>query len=360
VFHLIWPDKELPPEHRDALDVACTQVTYLGHSATPVQVWIEDQPVDANLLPSEERATHRLRVFGPGRVENLKNRFDAGLRPQPMLWAGYSPKATEQESDICEGPFDPSMLVFRVRSGRKLSLESCGALADVIRRTLMSRQGREIPEWLSGHAGDGSPSKRNRPTYLPLGFVGHEYADGHLLGLALAVPNGFSSHDFDDLFELLARHGEPPEVVAGGIGFLRLRMRSGELEIELDERPFSQRPRMLQPETWTKPADCWSTVTPVVLPRFPRRELTPEAIVERACVDAGYPKPIVVRAQYAPFLTGVPHVKSFPTKVEKPGIPPRMRMHVKITFPVRVRGPVLIGAGRFVGYGVCHPMAKDE
>lgn len=360
IFHLIWPEAELPPEHREALETTCSQVTYLGHSATPVQMWVETQQVEANLLPTEGRATHRLRTFGPGRVDYLKSRFDAGLRPQPALWAGYATKGSQEEREVCEGPFDPALLVFRAGPGRKLSLEACGAIAEMVRQTLMRRQGQDIPEWLSGHAADGARSKILRPAYLPLGFVGHEHADGHLLGMAIAVPADFSSDCFNLLVSLLTKHGEPEDVVANGSGFLRLRLRAGELPLELDERPFGQRPMTLQPQKWTGSADCWATATPLLLPRFPRRELTPEDIVARACIDAGYPEPVSVRAQYAPFLRGVPHAKSFPTPPSKPGIPPRLRMHAQITFANRVRGPVLVGSGRFAGYGVCHSMIQEQ
>ncbi|MFO0825916.1 MAG: hypothetical protein U0792_22825 [Gemmataceae bacterium] len=39
----------------------------------------------------------------------------------------------------------------------------------------------------------------------------------------------------------------------------------------------------------------WTTVTPVMLPQFPRRDLTPENVIAKACVDAGYPEPLSVR-----------------------------------------------------------------
>src|SRR5438067_9637598 len=36
-FHLIWENAELPPERRPALEQLCRNVTYLGHSSTPVR-----------------------------------------------------------------------------------------------------------------------------------------------------------------------------------------------------------------------------------------------------------------------------------------------------------------------------------
>ena len=68
-----------------------------GHSASPIRMWIEDNPPDPNLLPSEELATCRLRTFGVGRTEYLKNRYDASLRPLPSLWQGYGEERQESE-----------------------------------------------------------------------------------------------------------------------------------------------------------------------------------------------------------------------------------------------------------------------
>ena len=42
-FFLIW-EGDVPVNLRPALEKVCGLVTYLGHSASPVRVWIEDQP----------------------------------------------------------------------------------------------------------------------------------------------------------------------------------------------------------------------------------------------------------------------------------------------------------------------------
>lgn len=364
-FHLVWPNAELG-EHRAALESVCEQVTYLGHSASPVRMWIDDAPdITANLFPVKENAKCRLRGFGPGRTDYLKRQFDEfvksgfnpGLRPRPSLWVGYGPNPVQVEKIVEVEPYEPALLVFRVAEGRRLALESCGLVADAIRRTLMSRHGGTPPEWLSGHQPDNAPSQMARPLYLPLGFVGGEHADGHLLGVAIAIPtNDFSSADFQKLDSLLRNHGEPEDIAATGVGYLRLRWAGrNETCLELDDRPFNERALALRPQTWTAPSDCWTTVTPIVLPRFPRRRLTPVDVISDACVSAGYPRPEMVRLGYAPLLRGVPHARSFPSLARKPGMPPRLRMHAEIRFPRSVRGPVVIGAARNYGFGFCRP-----
>ena len=363
-FFLRW-EADIPADVRLSLEAICGQVTYLGHSASPIRMWIEDNPPDPNLLPSEELATCRLRTFGVGRTEYLKNRHDAGLRPLPSLWQGYGEKHQKLEELVCDGPFDPGLFVLRQVGGRKFGLESCGMVANTIRETLMERFtkrfGKDAPEWLTGHAGN-APSQRIRPAYLPLGFVDHERADGHLLGVAIVVPRDFENADV--LLELLTSHQEPGHE---GIPYLPLAVKDlressktvGSLELELDERRERQRQFALQSSKWTGPAFCWTTITPILLPKFPRRGLTPEEIVSESCVQAGYPKPTAVRVGFAPFLRGVPHSRSFnATPREKH--PFRLWTHAQLEFAEKVQGPVLIGTGRYFGYGACHPVLLEE
>jgi CRISPR-associated protein Csb2 len=364
-FHLIWQDAELPAEVRPALEQLCRNVTYLGHSSTPVRVWIDANPGTPTLFPNAPRPTLRLRVSGKGRTAYLQGRFKAGLRPQPSMWEGYGPQAEDRDAEVKDGPFDPGLFVLRQVGGRKFALESCGIVAEAIRQELIRRHDRDprkAPEWLSGHAADGSPSKQSRPAFLPLGFVDHEHADGHLLGVAVAVPRDFGHTE--RLFELLTMHSHADQE---GIPYLSVTVTNlhlqdddgkdreiGTLELELDERPEGRRQFALKSFTWTNPARVWKTATPVMLPQFPRRGLSAEEVVAKACVDAGYPEPVAVRVGFAPLLRGVPHARAFHVKPRE-GRPPRPLTHAEIEFPVRIRGPVLIGAGRYAGYGLCRP-----
>jgi CRISPR-associated protein Csb2 len=330
-------------------------------------MWIESRPIEPNLAPADCEALFQCRVFGPGRVDYLKNRFDAGLRPLPTFWQGYAPPTVERGEDVIEGPFDAGLIVLRQIPGRRFSLESGGMIAAAMRNTLMSRCGDAPPEWISGHAADGSPSTRLRPAYLPLGFVGREHADGHLLGVAIAIPRGFAEDEIDLLYDLLARHdGDNPHDIEAGIPYLSLAVctpalkRSvGKLELVIDETSERNPKRNLRPSAWTGPAYRWATVTPVLLPRFPRRDLTPEEVIATACANAGFPTPVAVRADFAPYIQGVPHSRSFRIHPRN-GRPLKPWLHAEIQFEQAVRGPVLLGAGRYAGLGVFRPLAGEE
>ena len=131
----------------------------------------------------------------------------------------------------------------------------------------------------------------------------------------------------------------------------------GTLELELDDRPDSSRQLALRVGNWIGPARVWKTVAPMMLPKFPRRHLSVEEVVVQACLDSGYPEPASVRAGSDPLLEGVPHARGFHVKPRQ-GRPPRPLIHAELEFPMPVLGPVVIGAGRYAGYGACRP--KEE
>lgn len=357
-LYLSW-NADCPTNLKPALEQLCGLVTYLGHSASPVRVWVEENPPIPNLVPDEQRAVVRLRVVGPGRTEYLKGRFDTGLRPHPTRWHGYGPPQPKPGDGIRNGPFDPGLLMLsRLPGGRRFALESCGLIAQAIRRELAHRHGSNAPEWIVGHAPDGTSARQPRPAYLPLGFVDHKHADGHLLGVGIAVPQDFEHTD--RLLELLGQHSGSD--VEKGVPYLSLTIKNpqiddsdvGVVRLTLDERPGGQRPLALKSWRWIQPARVWMSVTPLILPFAPSGGLTVEEIVAQACVDSGCPRPASVRTSSAPLVRGAPHSRAFELR-SKQRRPSRPLMHAAVEFPEAVRGPVLVGAGRHAGYGVFLP-----
>src|SRR5262249_9170044 len=136
---LIWPDDAVPGEIRPVLDRLCAKVTYLGHSATPVQVWVDVRPPQPTLLPAHGKPAYRLRVFGPGRYDDLRNRYEQALRPLPRSWQGYSVPASPSAQPPARSSFDDELIVLRQVDGRRFSLESTLQLGQALRNTLMSR-----------------------------------------------------------------------------------------------------------------------------------------------------------------------------------------------------------------------------
>jgi CRISPR-associated protein Csb2 len=98
-------------------------------------------------------------------------------------------------------------------------------------------------------------------------------------------------------------------------------------------------------------------VTPIELDRYPDDPFgeEAEATVVTACERVGLPRPASVVLAPASVVLGAPPASQF-ARVDRPGKPPRPRVHAIVTFSEPVAGPVLLGAGRYHGIGLCRPV----
>lgn len=115
----------------------------------------------------------------------------------------------------------------------------------------------------------------------------------------------------------------------------------------------------LLPSTWSNPCLQWGTVTPILLDRFPKKGLSVESILSEACERIGLPVPVKICHQPYSTLSGVPPVPRFRllrSKDERP----RWGVHATLRFEVPVRGPIVLGAGRYFGMGLMQPIWRDK
>ena len=162
-----------------------------------------------------------------------------------------------------------------------------------------------------------------------------------------------------------------PCVAATRLRLLELDLRLGRLGSWRIVRETRESPPLaLQARTWTRPSRCWATVTPIVLDRHPKAdyvkdlrswmEEVAEAIAE-SCHRQGLPEPFAIDVNKNSWHRGVPRAvpgkTGFPLMPVKPGQPARQQVHACLWFGCEVEGPVLLGAGRYRGYGLCKPLA---
>ncbi len=385
--HLIW-DEAIPQAHRAPLAALCRKVGAIGHSASLVQMWLDDMPPAASLVPVTGMAAHRLRVFGPGRLaylearynrdkaiayadleaqaknaekkektmlqERIKTEFPAGrpasLRPEPGLWQGYAPPAQAVEPEPIGSVFDPRLLVLAL-SGKRLPINATLKLTEALRGALLKACPQPIPEWVSGHDADGHASSQPHVAFLPMPFVGDEHAGGRIMGVALALPKNLDPAEAARVLEHWLRDDGQPRP---------LKLFDGQwlecgAELETRERP----PVNLRMETWTGPAKRWASVTPVVLDRHfdgPDKWEQAAESVKTACERVGLPRPLEVLLHPVSLVEGVPRSNEFPWITRKKDGGRMHHAHAVIVFGEAVQGPVLVGAGRFRGYGLCRPI----
>jgi CRISPR-associated protein Csb2 len=346
----IWPQAEWNDADRRELASLCDKVTYLGHSRTLVQVRVLDDPPTPNLVPVEAGGTVRLRIATPGRFETLRADFAAGRRPDRGSWHSYAPldraKATDRATAVPSGgDVSGRFLVLRRAEGPALALVSTLRLTEAMRGAVLAAGGQQppVPEVLSGHDSSGGPSRRDHVAYVPLPDVDHPHADGHLLGLAAVLPPNL---DDEEQRRCLVAIGGVATLTLGALGVWEL----------ASVAPGADPRRGLDLETWTRPARRWATVTPIVLDRYPKQDGDAEQVIATACERAGLPRPIdTVAVPVSPF-TGVPARHDFPAAVWGKGAARRWHTHAIVTFAAEIPGPVLLGGGRFRGYGFCRPL----
>lgn len=306
---------------------------------------------------SHARSPRQQRQYIKALTARLENDFPNGppasLRPVPGRWQEYD---RPRETSVPEAPgsvFDPRLIVLAIK-GRRVSLPATLKLTAALRGLLMGACPEQpLPEWFSGHRPDGTPSSDPHLAVTPLPFVGSEHADGRIMGLALVLPT--------DLDQQEAGKCLGPFLHDSATGLpCEHRLFDGQwfecvVEMETRERP----PQSLNPDTWTRDSRVWASVTPVVLNRhFDGKDKWQRAAdsAKDMCEHIGLPRPSEVLLHPVSLVEGVPHARDYPQLIHKNGGGRRSHSHAVLVFDEPVRGPVLIGAGRFRGYGLCRPM----
>jgi CRISPR-associated protein Csb2 len=396
--HFIWPEAVAEEPVAEVLQALCDKVTRIGHSMSLVQMWVvrPEEAGEPNWISDDERAEIHLRVPVPGLLADLEARYNGAavdayaalviaaedgdvktrraarkrlkeafggepppqLRPQVPFYQGYTrPAGRERRKEAAGTVFSPHLIVFSLEREdgpyQALDLRLVATVAARWREALVSQcddMPERVREVVSGHGRDGAPFQGPHLAFLPLAFVAHRHADGHLLGIAITLPQALAPEDRRHVLRVLARVGQ---LRLGPLGVWRL-------ERETSARP----PWNLQSEAWTAHpggATHWSTVTPVAFDRHPkardRGEYQREAaeMIAAACVAVELPRPREIIVTPVSVHLGVPPAHVFPRLARKDGSE-RRHAHAILVFDEPVVGPVLIGAGRYRGYGAARPL----
>ncbi len=356
--HFIWQTAEPTFETTQTIQRLAGRLAYLGHSSSLVSVSIAEKPPPPRITASSEGAWGTLRAVRAGYLEELEHIFDshaaallstkgaAPRLPLPTSFQRYSEMNTySEQKQFVRGIFQ-ELHVFRLPGACPLSLTVTMRVTDALRKAAMEKSVPHPIEELSGHGADGNPSQAPHVAFVPLADVGHPHADGHLLGLAAALPRGLDGGARDNVLLAISR---VERLTLGKAGAWPITaMSAGAV------------PKGLGIMTWSRASRRWATVTPLVLDRFPKRLYGEEAeeIVSQACVHGGFPKPTEILITPAAPFVGVPLSRDFPPLVN-PGKPKRFHTHVILCFEAPVRGPMLLGAGRYKGYGLCRPLGEE-
>jgi CRISPR-associated protein Csb2 len=120
-------------------------------------------------------------------------------------------------------------------------------------------------------------------------------------------------------------------------------------------------PIMLQRSTWTGPARVWASVTPLVFHHHPKRkEGDAERLISEAFDSALLPRPEEIVIRSVSTHAGAGHATAVPPYDIGGESMCRYQAHVTVRFAEAVEGPMLVGRGRYRGYGLFAPMEQKE
>ena len=357
---LAWPEHPEPTVF-DALDAIARDVGYVGHSASLARcrfvcgdAGVRDQPL----------SVPRRRIY-PGRLSELE-RAHRENPARPMISPGASVPVPVPEAT----PSTEDWLVLEAIDGEVPDIRAAAPVSRILRRALMSgyrRVGGEnsIPEVVSGHAAEGTPTDLSHLAIAPMAFAGFPHADGRVFGFALIPPAGTSLGEipgFRAAFENVARYdyGEERRVLELAETPLRNRLRLAPADVAGK--------RSLSPEPYLQESRIWASVTPMVLDRHLKRKDDAEVreLVARACENVGLPRPdpLRIRTGKHSAIEGVPSARPLAgappwTRWQVPeSMASRSLIHAVIDFEQQVPGPILLGAGRFTGLGLFRGLAS--
>ena len=407
VIWYCWPAAEVAADTLAVLDRLVARAHRLGHSSTFVSCvastsGVPEQEGVIALEPLDEDEVRRqpdftLRVPGPGLLGEMEEAFSLHHGTESRVIParhGFYVRARQPREPTSVLGGEWLSLVLRGWDDRQgkpsrgghLPLRRSAEVCTAVRDALLRHTDGSPPELVAGHAPDGchgtrtGRSERDHLAVVPLPYVGHRYADGLIHGVALLVPSGAAEQDAAQLWEAVRRwasqSADAGRQVEGWGAVLRLFLTGGKEVLLGRLEDESALPRALRQTTWFRAARTWATVTPIALDRHPgnlaahdahareRSAKEAEATVVNACERLGLPRPETVAVSTQGLVRGVPAVRNFPLFASK--VPDgsstlrRQLVHVRLGFAERVRGPVVLGAGRYRGLGLCLPIDDTE
>jgi CRISPR-associated protein Csb2 len=340
----VWPEHNPDATVRAALESLADRTTALGRACSLVWMRVLEAPEGEDTYIPDEHGKHILRVPAPGRLEELRQLYSANRRPTAGALVPYRKRYERVEAEKLQATEFAHIIFLKRTGGPGLPIDAALTLTDASRAALISLAGSSGPvtDLLHGH-GD-----RTHCAIIAVPFAGAKYGDGHLLGIGVVVPEGATPNERREIVSVCAQLAERGLHIPG----------IGDWELEPVDAfsPVVQ----LRPTTWTGPANKWASVTPILLDRFPKKKgPMVEDILATACRRIGLPKPIDIHHSPYSALPGVPPVPAFRLQ-RKSGERPRWGVHATLTFDQPVRGPVLLGAGRYFGLGLLRPLERKD
>ena len=337
-------DAECPPRMVAALQRRAARIGYLGAADSPVRVRVGDRlpesaaAEDVFLPDPDGDAVVSVPLAGDVRI--LDAMYDQWTERGAAVARAQFPALRHQiayRSPLAPVPVDSGTVVAWLRLAPAVSGRRVATLTALFKEAVLSQHQRihgEPPPVLHGHGFSGRGYELAR--FLALPDAGYPRSRGRIHGLALWMPPGC-----DNVICRRARDASVSIRCLHGRG------------VNVSVMPWESGDRLAaaKPARWRWRSRCWVTAFPAIHER--RGPLDLEEVA-RWCAHAGLPEPVGFRSTRSPLIRG--GVDLAPVEVNRPGRPGLPYSHVQLLFEKPVPGPVVIGAGRQRGFGLCVPV----
>ena len=369
----LW-DRSPPEDIGDVIDQLLSRVTRLGHPSCLVSCRVAVGPAKPAWAPGD--VGESLRAISRGQLAELERQYagHGGFKPRSLPYTDVRYRAVTETARL-EPPLEPNTagewIVFEFAyNSRAFPSMRVVELARVMRAAVLHYAEDPIPEEISGHSPEGKPMAGPHVAFLPLPYVGYEHADGRLIGIALSVPRSVGDATRRAVFRAIGAW----EKAVAPPGPLKLTL-GAQGDVDMYRLRGAAERVSLRPGVWRRSSLRWVSATPIALPRHPGRLsggsaaarakawALAESAVATACEHVGLPEPSAVEVSLNPFIVGARPATRFPVFGHngRGGKPVRRQLvHASLTFQHPVEGPLILGAGRFLGLGLMRPVPMAE
>ena len=346
MIYYTW-DAPLPsPNIFSALQQRAARIGYLGTADSPARV----QVLSDDSLPTLEGQKFAMHPDGQTLV-NVPQTGDLATwdrMHEQWIERGASLSRTQFHALKHQVPYrnpaterpltDRGQVVVWLRVEPAVSGRRVADMTELFKKALLAKYQfiyGEPPAALHGHGVNGKGHDA-LARYLALPDVGFKWSRGLIHGLALWMPPGSA---------LLDRRR------ARDAAFSIRNLTGRGINVSVVCQDSEIHPRATHPSRWEQESRVWATAVPAIHERWRSLSLTNLAVW---CAHAGLPEPVDYRSARTPLVPG--GIDLAPSEVHRPGRPVRPYSHFEIRFEEPIPGPVVFGAGRQRGFGLCIPM----
>lgn len=311
----IWDN--VPEATMNDLSNISRRITHIGRASSLVRAQtIPAESLEPDWVP-DETGNVLFRVPVAGRLEALQQAYDAGMRSPPSSTERY------RKTNVTYSTVRWSDLMV-LRPSRQLDGQNAVRWCETLRNAVMASIAEDIPPFISGHGAE------RRVAWAAIPDVGHKNARAGILGLGCWLPGDITPGECGLLWAHLNKVGD-----LHGIQLVHDR----------------QGLKGLQFDTWASPSCSWGSATPIALDRWPKRNYPAEQIILESLQRQGLPVPVSIDCgDQSAFFGASPSFRYKTRKQDRPLI------HAVIRWSKPVAGPLLLGAERFFGGGLCRPI----